>query len=277
MLSRLTRYGARRQWPLAVVALWGLAPGVAAAQAGHSLAPYVDSIPGTLVTFEMVPVPAGTVTVRAGDRVRRVPVAAFWIARTEVTWDAYDVFALGLDTIGDASRPADAVARPTRPYGAPDYGFGHAGHPAISIARQGAEAFCVWLSARTGQRYRLPTEAEWLRAAELAAGATRTSERLDGVAWHGGNAAGRTHPVGTKAPDALGLYDLFGNAAEWVSAEGGANVLRGGAFRDPLDAVGPEARAVQDDTWNERDPQVPKSPWWLSDAPFAGFRIVREP
>jgi hypothetical protein len=53
-------------------------------------------------------------------------------------------------------------------------------------------------------------------------------------------------------------------------------VLRGGSYRDAADAVGPASRAVQDESWNIRDPQLPKSRWWLSDAPFAGFRIVRE-
>ena len=83
--------------------------------------------------------------------------------------------------------------------------------------------------------------------------------------------------MGTRKPDALGLLDLFGNAAEWVTTSDGARVTRGGSFKDPANAVGPSARAVQADAWNERDPQLPKSRWWLSDAPFAGFRIVRNP
>lgn len=237
-----------------------LVPAGAAAQQAGQLTPYVDSIPGTLVSFEMVPVPAG-----AG-------VAPFWISRTEVTWDAYDVFALGLDTAAQ-TRDADAIARPSRPYGAPDYGFGHAGYPVISVTRQAAEAYCEWLSMRTGGRYRLPTDAEWQRAAELAAAGPTDVASL---AWHAGNSAGKTHRVGSRAPDALGLYDLFGNAAEWV-APTASRVVRGGSFRDPPEDVGPNARAVQRLAWNERDPQIPKSRWWLSDAPFVGFRIVREP
>ena len=236
-----------------------------------------DSVPGTLVSFELVLVPAGAVTVDLAGTPKRVDVSAFWIGRTEVTWDLYDVFALGLDS-GATPPGADAVARPTRPYGAPAYGFGHQGYPAISIARQGAEAFCAWLSARTGKRYRLPTEAEWQRAADLARGDhPLASDRRDALAWHAGNASGTTHLVATKAPDALGLFDLFGNAAEWVMTGDGPRVTRGGSFRDGADRVGPDARATQDYTWNERDPQYPKSRWWLSDAPFVGFRVVREP
>jgi formylglycine-generating enzyme required for sulfatase activity len=232
-------------------------------------AAYRESIPGTLVSFEMVPVPGGTVVIDG----RSVSVAAFSIGRTEVTWDMYDVFALGLDT-SPAGGGADAEARPSEPYGAPDQGWGHAGYPVINVTRDAAEAFAGWLSRKTGKRYRLPTEAEWLRAAALAAGGELTAARRDALAWHAGNAGGRSHPAGQKAADALGLYDLFGNVAEWVSGGGPLPVARGGSFRDPAGAVGPDARAVQEESWNDRDPQLPKSRWWLTDAPFVGFRIV---
>jgi formylglycine-generating enzyme required for sulfatase activity len=83
--------------------------------------------------------------------------------------------------------------------------------------------------------------------------------------------------VGTRAPDALGLFDLFGNTAEWVATESGDLVTRGGSYRDDAGAVGPDARAIQDPSWNETDPQLPKSRWWLSDAPFVGFRLASTP
>jgi formylglycine-generating enzyme required for sulfatase activity len=236
---------------------------------------YRENITGTVVSLEMVPVPGGTVTV-AGQTVQVKP---FFIGRTEVTWDLYDVFALGLD-VPKGGSDADAIARPSQPYGAPDYGWGHAGYPAISVAHQAAQAFAVWLSKKTGKTYRLPTEAEWAHAAALAAGKDpMTPARIDALAWHRGNAAARTHPVGTKSADALGLFDLFGNAAEWVAADPSgttAPVARGGSLRDALDTLGPGARAIQDETWNERDPQLPKSRWWLSDGPFVGFRVVAE-
>ena len=231
---------------------------------------YRETVPGTLVSFEMVSVPAGTVTIDG----KSVEVAAFQIGRTEVTWDLYDVFALALDNTAKSGGGADAFARPSQPYGAPDYGWGHAGYPAISIARPAAQAFAKWLSAKTGKVYRLPTEAEWMRAAELS---TFSSAQADELSWHAGNANGQTHPVAAKKPDALGLYDLFGNAAEWVTPANDAAVTRGGSFRDARDALGPNARAVADSSWNARDPQLPKSRWWLSDGPFVGFRLVREP
>lgn len=248
--------------PLIAGVLTAVSPTIMRAQ--DSPAAVVDSIPGTLVRFEMVRVP--------GDR-------PLWIGRTEVTWDMYDAFALSRPDSSEARKSADAVARPTRPYGAPDYGWGHAGFPVISVAYPAAVAFCQWLSARTGRRYRLPTEAEWQRVATMAALTYLLLPEVpyDEVAWHAGNSGRRTHRVGEKEPDGLGLHDLFGNAAEWVTAAGPRPVARGGSFRDPLARVGVEARTVQDDTWNERDPQIPQSRWWLSDAPFVGFRIVRDP
>ena len=225
-----------------------------------------ETIPGTLVKFEMVQVPEGRVTVNGAS----VNVEAFLIGRTEVTWDMYDLFALGPD--GKESGGADATTRPSQPYGAPDYNWGHNGFPVISVTRNAAEEFCKWLSARTAKKYRLPTEAEWIRAAELAAGPNSTSR--EAITWHAGNSNGTTHAVGKKKPDALGLFDLFGNAAEWVIAPDDELVTRGGSFRDALQQTGPDARAPYDISWQDRDPQIPKSEWWLSDGPFVGFRLA---
>lgn len=230
-----------------------------------------DSVPGALFAFELVLVPAGEVTVAGRNGMETVTVSPFHIGRTEATWELYDLFAFGLDTVR-VRGTAEAIARPSRPYGAPDYGFGHQGYPVISVTREAAMAFAEWLSARTGRRYRLPTEAEWQRAADLAGAAAVTD-----LAWHAGNAGAKSHPVAARAADARGLHDLFGNAAEWVVSADGRRVTRGGSWRDAPAQVGPRARAVQDDSWNERDPQFPKSSWWLSDAPFVGFRLVREP
>jgi len=231
-----------------------------------------DSLGGTLVSWEMVPVPGGTVTIDG----RTVDVKPFFIGRTEVSWDLYDVYMLRLDK-GSSDAAADAIARPSLPYAVPDYDWGHAGYAAISIARNAAQRFAEWLSLKTGHNYRLPTEAEWQHAATLAAGSTPlTRERIDALAWHRGNANERAHAMASKQPDALGLYDLFGNAAEWVTSDDPKPVTRGGSFRDDPAKIGPSARATQQDFWTERDPQLPSSVWWLSDGPFVGFRLVRD-
>ena len=260
----------------AIVALVAAAPAPATGAAPQAAGQrYHESIAGTLVTFEMTLVPGGAAAIGGERGARTVDVGPFYIGVTEVTWDLYDVYALGLDVQPDRAG-MDATARPSNPYGAPDYGWGHAGFPVMSVTRHAAESFCQWLSQKTGKPYRLPTEAEWMRAAALAAGGAALSpQKRDALAWHRGNADGRTHAIRTRTADALGLFDLFGNVAEWVVPDDGSLVARGGSFRDAPDRVGPDARAVQDPSWNETDPQLPKSRWWLSDAPFAGFRVVR--
>lgn len=236
-------------------------------------ASYRQEVPGSLASFEMVFVPGGDVTIDG----KIVSVAPFYLGRTEVSWDLYDAFALG-DGGAARDRADDATARPSNPYGAPDYGWGHQGYAAISIAKPATAAFANWLSQTVGRKYRLPTEAEWVHAATLAArGLGDGPDRWDAVAWYLGNSGRTTHPIATKAADGLGLFDLFGNAAEWVETNSDDEwVVRGGSFLDPVDKIGPSARAAQDDLWNERDPQLPKSDWWLSDGPFVGFRLASD-
>ena len=247
-------------------------PGGVAAQ---QLAPVTDTLPGTRLRWEMVPVSGGTVVVPSGRGVDTVAVASFWIGRTEVPWELYDVFYLRLDLPREERATVDARARPSRPYGAPDRGFGHRGYPVISIAHDAAVRFAAWLSERTGHRYAVPTDAQWQRAADLAIAVPTPGSA--GHAWSRANADGTTHPVAALAPDALGLHDLLGNAGEWVTGQDGTPWLRGGTFLPPVVALVPARRAREQPAWNQTDPQVPKSRWWLSDGPFAGLRLVRLP
>ena len=227
--------------------------------------PIEITIPGSAVTFELMPVAAGAIEIDGTP----VDVAPFLVGRTEVTWDALDIFVYELDRGPEGE--TDAVTRPSKPYVSMDRGFGRVGYPAISLSYNTAAAYCTWLSDKTGKRFRLPTYTEWRYLS-----AQTTVEELDTIAWHRGNAKYSTHPVGSLDPDALGLFDLFGNAAEWTSEDDGTPCVAGGSYRDDADAVGPEARRDPDRTWNESDPQIPKSRWWLADAPFVGFRLVCE-
>lgn len=229
-----------------------------------------DSLPGMRLSWEMVLVPGGTVVLGTDT----VHVESFLIGRTEVPWDLYDVFYLRLDVPRAMRDSVDARLRPSRPYGAPDRGYGHRGYPAISLTYGATTRFVTWLSERSGHRYTVMTDAQWQRAADLAFPGGRAASAQARTA---DNADGTTHPVGAGSADALGLYDLLGNVGEWVMGQGDSTWLRGGSFADSASAVHTRSRASQQATWNQTDPQIPKSRWWLSDGPFAGFRLVRIP
>ncbi len=91
--------------------------------------------------------------------------------------------------------------------------------PVVEVSWYGAVAFCEWMSKKTGRTIRLPTEAEWEYAAR---GGKKSrgykyagSNNVDAVAWYSGNSGGKTHPIGQKQPNELGLYDMSGNVWEW--------------------------------------------------------------
>jgi formylglycine-generating enzyme required for sulfatase activity len=143
-----------------------------------------------------------------------------------------------------------------------------------------ARAFCVWLEAKTGIAARLPTPEEWtalaLAGSEPPYAIDEASENLDTAAWHAGTSGGKPRAVGTLAPNAAGLFDVHGNVAEWVETDQRRPIAMGGSFRDSPEVCAADARQQQDRTWNQSDPQVPKSRWWLADCSWVGFRIVAE-
>lgn len=234
---------------------------------------YTQSIPNSLVTFEMVAVPGGTVALGEGDAAKTVTVDDLWMGQTEVTWDLYDIYAYRLDLTPEQQEAGvDAAIRPSKPYGVPDRGYGHAGYPAGSMTYHAARQFCRWLSRTTGHSYRLPTEAEWVHACRAGGEAAELAD----VGWYWDNAQDKTHPVGSKTANAWGLHDMLGNVGEWVLADDGRPALFGGSFMDDAEELTCTSRNYPTDAWQMSDPQVPKSRWWLSDAPFAGVRVVRE-
>ena len=95
-------------------------------------------------------------------------------------------------------------------------------YPVVFITWFDAVAYCQWLSAATGQDYRLPSEIEWEYACRAGSEADwcygSEANLLADYAWYRDNAGGSPHPVGEKKPNAFGLYDMHGNVAEWTAS-----------------------------------------------------------
>jgi len=239
--------------------------------------PYWQDIPSAAFKFSMLPVPG------SADGT----IKPFYIGKTEITWEAFDVWAYRLDEKGEqtpspqqsASPPGapDAATRPSKPYLPPDRGFGHEGYAAISLTFRSADVFCKWLSASTGLKYRLPTEAEWEHACLAGASAVDDAE-LPRFAWFAANSDDKPHAVATKKPNAWGIYDMHGNVQEWVTGTGTDKkpITKGGSWREEPEMLKASASQKQDSTWNASDPNLPKSKWWLSDGNFVGFRVICE-
>ena len=224
---------------------------------------WVQDIPGTASSLTMRPV-----TLPDGGEM--------WVMEREVTWNLFDVFIFRLDEKKKKSSPdSDAVTRPTKPYIAVDRGFGHNGYPALSMSLKNAVQFAKWVSAKTGRTFRIPTVDEWKM---ICAQAAIPSDQLDAHAWCESNSEEKTHPVGKKKADALGLHDLYGNVGEWCltggTPEKPEGVLMGGGYESPENALNCESNQPYDMMWNDSDPQFPKSIWWFADAAYVGIRLV---
>ena len=154
------------------------------------------------VNFTMVPVQGGTFQMGSNDGdseekpVHSVTLSSYYIGQTEVTqvlWKA---------VMG--SNPSD---------------FKGDNLPVESVSWDDCQSFITKLNRLTGEHFRLPTEAEW----EFAAKGGRQSRgfkysgntNIDDVARYEYNSGGKTHPVATKQPNELGIYDMSGNVYEW--------------------------------------------------------------
>jgi len=187
-----------------------------------------------------------------------------WMAKTEIPWEVFDLFFLR----PDEDMEMDGITGPSKSVFPVTRGFGHNGMPALGMTLNSAESFCRWLSLRTGHEYRLPTEAEWL------AGVGKAPTPLNDYAWSADNAGYVPHAVGSAKVNAQGFHDLLGNLGEWCHDNAGEGVVCGGSYLEAAADVTPEFRQRYKITWQNRDPQFPKSSWWMSDCGWVGFRIA---
>jgi len=282
---------------------------------GHSqnFKPYTQELEGTELSIDMVAIPEGTFLLgspegeigRQADEgpQKKVEIDGFWMSKFEVTWELYNLFLQrSIDHIEvknkgkDIDIEVDGVTGATIPYVDMSLGMGTgSGLPVGNVTQLAASKFCEWLSAKTGHFYRLPTEAEWEYAARAGSNDPYffEGEDLQEYAWYSENSEDSYHPVGEKKPNPWGLYDIYGNVAEWTLdqynpdayQEKGIHVqptkseypvvVRGGSFKDEAVSLRSASRQASKPLWKQRDPQFPRSKWWYTDAPFVGFRIVR--
>ena len=157
------------------------------------------------VSFKMIAVKGGTFQMGSDDGyewekpVHQVTLSDYYIGETEVTQELWNAV-MGSN---------------------PSYFYGNMQRPVETVSWNDCQTFISRLNELTGETFRLPTEAQWEYAARggyKSKGYTYSgSNAIDDVAWHWYNSDRTTHPVKTKAPNELGIYDMSGNVWEWCS------------------------------------------------------------
>ena len=228
------------------------------------------------VSFEMVYVEGGSfdmgaTTEQGSDAydseypVHSVTLSDYYIGRCEVTQE------LWLAVMG--SWPGTAPSN--------SYGVG-ANYPAYYISWNDCQEFVAELNRLTGRTFRLPTEAEWEYAAR---GGNKSrhykysgSGNIDDVAWYWNN-SGKTHAVGTKSPNELGIYDMSGNVYEWCSDWYGS--YSAGAQTNPQGPSSGTYRVLRGGSWNYNASYCRVSNRNYNDPDFSfnglGLRLVLVP
>jgi formylglycine-generating enzyme required for sulfatase activity len=163
--------------------------------------------------------------------VHDVSVGRFAMGRYEVTNAEFVSFLNAVKRRGTTEEPwfetkaEDSYGHITGSVGNFRVERGYENHPVVNVSWYGATTYAQWLSQQTGQKYRLPTEAEWEYAARAGTdtkywwGNEIGSNKANCLNSYCGDRFDRTAPVGSFAPNAFKLYDTVGNVWEWTCSE----------------------------------------------------------
>jgi sulfatase modifying factor 1 len=204
---------------------------------------------------------------------------SFFLSRTPITVQQFEDFVRSTGYKTNAERRGE----PVKTWHYPGFIQGK-DHPVVCVTWFDALEFCLWLSAKTGKSYRLPTEAEW----EFSCRAGSDTRWFSGdypidlkqYAWLESNSENETRPVALKSPNSLGLYDLHGNIWEWCQDWFGPYTEEA----DSLDPKGPQSgiyRIARGGSWIDSEEHATSS-FRCRIKPFQhanniGFRVAVDP
>ena len=185
--------------------------------------------------LEFVKVKGGTFTM--GDaafedaKPHKVKLRSYYMQKTEVTQELWEAV-MGSN---------------------PSYFNGCPNCPVEQVSWVDIQQFISKLNAKTGKTYRLPTEAEW----EFAARGGKKSKgykyagsnEIEAVAWYYKNNENKTHPVGQKSPNELGIYDMTGNVWEWCSDWYGESYYNSSPGNNPQGPDSGTYRVMRGGSW----------------------------
>ncbi len=216
-----------------------------------------------------------TELLRASSEIpHQVCVNSFAMGKYEVTFEQYDQFA----TFTGTSKPSDS-------------GWGRGGLPVTNVSWQDATAYAQWLSEQTGQRYRLPTEAEWEYAARagtttpFSTGQTIIPDQANydaSTSYNGsqlGSRSTQSTPVGSYNPNPWRLYDMHGNQAEWTCST--FSILYMGGELSCETIPGNPTYAIRGGSWSSEPDRIRSAARFRDTKErkyfYVGFRIALDP
>jgi serine/threonine-protein kinase len=215
----------------------------------------------------MVHIPAGDFTVGSPlgqgnvdeHPAHKVYINDFWLGKYEVTFEQYDFF-----------------CRETRRSQPGDEGWGRGNRPVINVSWDDAQAYCQWLAQKTARNFRLPSEAEWEKAARAKYPWGSSEPAVDKVNMKGSDDGFPfSAPVGSFPPGEshYGVLDMAGNVWEWIADWYDAKYFQMSPRRNPHGPVSGSSRVVKGGSW-KNGPNVIRSANRSSERPDQGLNVL---